>query len=227
MGYFATAFQFYAMWEFGELCGHFMSDSRLSWSERGGNESPRAIMRSYRKTIKWAAVLALFAFVGIGFLKSIVEFGMTVALNVLPQKSDQVKAAMAFVDKRVNSVFAFATVLCVLNMILISKMKPLRDALGENITLKFHGTRTMLLIVQIQPQVLDFFVMKPGKEQKWQFLTPEQSTLLNVTLVLYWLFFMSVVSAIIWKLGDTLVKHIHQKVLDIDKSLTAPLVSAA
>lgn len=231
--YFATAFQFYAMWEFGELCGHFISDHRLSWREEEGNtERPADIMRDYRRTIKWTSVLAVFAFVGIGLLKSIVEFGLTVALNVLPQMSGEVKEKIALVDKKVNSVFAFATVLCVLNMLLISNMWPLRDALGENISLKFHGTRTMLLVVQIQPQVLDFFVTEPGKEHGWAsehqltFLHPDQSVLLNVTLVLYWCFFVSVASAFIWKLDFELVSHINNKARDIDNSLSAPLIAS-
>jgi len=240
--YFATAFQFYAMWEFGELCGHFMSDHRLKWTEEeegnasagtgpnaallspssvgASNERPEQIMREYRKTIKWASVLAMFAFVGIGFLKSIVEFALTVALNMLPKDwSPEVREWISLVDKKVNAVFSFATILCVINMLLISKMRPLREALGNNISAKFHGTRTMLLVAQVQPQVLNFFTKRPGHEHKWTVLQPEEKELLNVTLVLYWCLSVSVANAIIWKLDFEVVGSINRRARAIDKSL--------
>ncbi|CAK0863609.1 unnamed protein product [Prorocentrum cordatum] len=229
--YFATAFQFYAMWEFGELVGRFMSDHRLQWNGPAiEDDDPQAIILNYRKTLKWASVLGLFAFVGIGALKSVIEFGMTVALNVLPTQSVDVNEKMALVEKKVETVFAFATFLCVFNMILISNMAPLKEALGSKINMKFHGTRTMLLVVQIQPQVLNFFVIKWSMIQTahsqsmshswWQFLTHEQSILLNVTLVLYWCCFVSLANAIMWNIDDKKVARIYEKALHLKLSLS-------
>lgn len=205
--YFAQAFQFYAMWEFSELCGHFMSDPRIRWvdsdsqQEKGDN---KGIMKEYRRTINWAAALALYAFAGIGMLKSIFEFAMTVVLNVMPDRSTDVRDNMDVVQHKVDTVFAFATILCVINMLLISRMEPLKKALGANINLKFHGTRTMLLVLQVQPKVLDFFTVNPEKENGLAFLDQEEATLLNVTLVLYWCLVGSVVNAIVWEAPQSL-----------------------
>jgi hypothetical protein len=205
--YFAQTFQFLAMWEFGQLCGHFLGDSRIIWHEGTGTQTNGArrrssnvtIMKEYRSNMKWAAALALYAFAGIGMAKSVVEFGMTVVLNMRPDLSVQLSEKMDVFQKKVNTVFGFATILCVINMFLISKLEPLKQAMGANINYKFHGTRTMLLVLQIQPQVLDFFTIKAKpKNPWWTFLHEDQAILLNVTLVLYWCLLVSVASVIFW-----------------------------
>lgn len=230
--YFAQAFQFYAMWEFGELCGHFMSDGRIGWIRDkdgttregiqyndGTTKGSKQIMKEYRSAIKWAAGLALYAFAGIGMLKSIFVFAMTVVINTMRDENEKVNEIVDFVQHKVDPVFAFATILCVINMFLISRIETLKEAIGENINLKFHGTRMMLLVVQIQPQVLKFLTINPKKEgQWWAFIDEDQAILLNVTLVLYWCFSVSVVNAKVWEappLKDT-VAIMNRKAREID-----------
>merc|ERR1711966_377821 len=110
-----------------------------------------------------------------------------------------------------STMFMFATILCVFNMLMISKMLPLRDALG-NVTLKFHGTRLMLLVVQIQPQALAALTVENPSFQKakqlaqdhdidylddWKF-NAKQAELLNISLILGWCFLVAVWNAAFW-----------------------------
>merc|ERR1712150_138254 len=55
---------------------------------------------------------------------------------------------------KLGIIFTFVTLLCMANMIMVSKTRDIRDCLG-NANLKFLGTRLVLLIAQIQPQVLN------------------------------------------------------------------------
>merc|ERR1712151_287530 len=54
---------------------------------------------------------------------------------------------------KIGLIFTFVTLLCMANMLMVSKTQDMRDVLG-NANLKFLGVRLVLLIAQIQPQVL-------------------------------------------------------------------------
>ena len=87
-------------------------------------------------------------------------------------------------------------------------LPPLREALG-NVALKFRGTGLMLLVVQLQAQMLTTTtvecVLTQVHEHDIHWLDwatsfdKQQLALLDVSLVLYWCFFVSVANATVWK----------------------------
>jgi hypothetical protein len=233
----ATAFQYFAMWEFASLCGWFMGDKRLTW--QGGNPTDdQQVMREYRLTVRRVSILAVYAFVVVGMFKSVFDLVIVVLLQVLPQYGLMENSVVQLVDAKASTMFMFATILCVINMFLISKMRPLQDALG-NVTLKFHGTRMMLLVTQIQPKLLnaitadtDVFLKLQGiaqkhsetvysKMQEWTF-NDEQAALTNMSLVLCWCFLIATFNACSWRFKSGLSSRFWDNDLDND-DLRRPL----
>merc|ERR1712187_931928 len=72
---------------------------------------------------------------------------------------------------KVGLVFTFATLLCMANMFLVSKVQDMRDVLGDA-NKKFLGARLVLLIAQIQPQVLSAITQGVGLHKTVQHVLP-------------------------------------------------------
>jgi len=146
----AVAFQFYAVMMFGFLCTSFLEHSKYVSVPSAQNAQTES--RRYMRTLAYTAVQGVYAFVFVGVLRTIFDITVTY-FQEKPEYKD--KAALVedkFIGK-VGIVFTFVTLLCMLNMVLISKIADIKDNLG-NANLKFLGTRLLLLIAQIQPQVL-------------------------------------------------------------------------
>merc|ERR1712060_468397 len=99
----ATAFQFFAMWEFARLVGLFIADSEL----RYGDDKSTGTMNDYRKVLMWASVLAVYAFALIGVLMSVFSMVMTLLLKMLPNKSIEENEVFITVQTKLSSMFMF------------------------------------------------------------------------------------------------------------------------
>lgn len=238
----AMAFQYFAMWKFARLCAHFMYDARLKWVDKGIED--KDLIREYETPVKWASLLGVHAFVVIGFLRICFDMSISIWLFMHPDSSEAQVAANGLVktvESNIGVVFAFATVLCVVNMFMISDMLPLRKALGKTVSvnIKFHGTRLLLLVAQIQPGLLDLFTVESrqfqsarnfAKSHKFTFLddwtfNADQSKLLNITLILLvWCPCVSILNAFSWEVDYEHLKEFSRisRTNDKESSSTGP-----
>jgi len=205
----AVTFQFYAIWNFGELCGNFLAQSKYITA----SDVPEQVLRQYKQTLKWATIQSLYSFVIVGMARSLFDFVASVMQENPAMKATADKMEAQFMSQ-IGSVFTFVTILCVINMQIVCKMQDIRDKIG-NATLKFHGTRLLLLVAQIQPQILNAltvgsplylksttFLQKHHLEKylhSWTF-TENQSRLLHAALLNYWCLFVAIFNAWVWKM---------------------------
>lgn len=218
----AVTFQFYAVMMFGFLCTSFLEHSSYIQLT---NDNEAYEVKRYRRTLSYTAVQGVYAFVFIGVLRSMFDIGVTY-FQETPKYKD---IAMQIEEKaltKVGAIFTFVTLLCMVNMVLVSKVRDIRDNLG-NANLKFLGTRLLLLLAQIQPQVLNGvtvgstmyqsirnslatresypFGFTPtqveGYFDQWTF-TAYQSKLLHAALLNYECLIVVLVTICFWRLTD-------------------------
>jgi len=185
------------------------------------------VLKEYRVTMKWAAIQGLFAFVIVGMIRSVFDFGTSLMQEYPKYKATADKVEAQAMNK-IGSIFTFVTILCVINMMMICKMQDIKDKLG-NATLKFHGTRLLLLVAQIQPQVLNavtvgmpLYVKVKEKVANTEYLkylhywtfTPYQAKLLHAALLSYWCLFVAIFNSLSWKMDP---KDIEGTLDDLDK----------
>mmetsp|Transcript_33840 Transcript_33840/g.89713 ORF Transcript_33840/g.89713 Transcript_33840/m.89713 type:complete len:451 (+) Transcript_33840:93-1445(+) len=207
----AVTFQFYMVFCFGQLCGSFLANSRYV---NHSAMSPE-VAKQYRRTLNWAAIQGLYAFVLVGVLRSALDFAICFMQEHPEHKAlaDQIEITAL---SKIGPVFAFATVMCVANMLIVGKMKDITDHLG-NANMKFQGTRLLLLIAQIQPQVLSaitvgshlYQVLQANAEkyhldgwlEAWTF-TDYQAKLLHASLLNMECLIVIVFNRVFWTLDD-------------------------
>ncbi|CAK9063199.1 unnamed protein product [Durusdinium trenchii] len=143
----AVGFQFYACLMFGLLCTSFLQHSRMV-SIRDTQYSAKRYMR----IVAYTAVQGVYAFVFIGVLRTIFDIAVTY-ISEMPKYHEQAQIIQDKVLGKVATIFSFVTLLCMLNMFLISRVPDIARGLnGANP--KFTSVRLLLLIAQIQPTVL-------------------------------------------------------------------------
>lgn len=204
-------FQFYGILMFGLLCTSFLQHSKYIRTD------DPAAGRQYMQTLAYAAIQGVYAFVVVGVLRSIFDFVVTY-LQEQPQYHTAAEKLQTAVLGNVGVIFSFVTLLCMLNMVMVSRVKDMKDNLG-NANLKFLGTRLLLLIVQIQPQVLaaitkdsktfhtaKSFVDKFGLQERvhfhfdrWTF-SSHQAMLFHVSLLNFEGLVVALLTAYFWRL---------------------------
>lgn len=143
----AVGFQFYACLMFGLLCTSFLQHSRIVSTGRD-----RKYTQRYMRIVAYTAVQGVYAFVFIGVLRTIFDITVTY-ISEVPKYHDQAQVIQVKILDKVGTIFSFVTLLCMLNMFLISRVPDIANGLnGANP--KFTSVRLLLLIAQIQPQVL-------------------------------------------------------------------------
>ncbi|CAE8585796.1 unnamed protein product [Polarella glacialis] len=148
----AVTVQFLAIWMFGMLCSSFLQHSKYIRSATESDNEERAATQQYRRMLAYTSIQGVYAFVVIGLLRAIFDISVTYLEENPKYQSTAEEIENTFITK-VGTIFTFVTLLCMINMILISKLRDIKDNLG-NANLKFLGTRLLLLIAQIQPQIL-------------------------------------------------------------------------
>merc|ERR1740130_654644 len=207
----ANAFQFLAVWSFGQAVAEALTAVTASNSED-------------RHALMQAGVLGVHAFVVIGLLRSVVSVCLAAA-------SSHVEWQVTIVDiqgvmaAKVDPMFLFATVLCVLNMLILGKMTEVKKVLGK-VNNKFNATRALLIIGQGQMMVLTSAttenpnyekIMKalhhvPGLENlSWNF-NIDQARLLHSSLLCFECLIVALVNLKLWDAQE------HQLRLDRDRS---------
>eukprot|EP00438_Fugacium_kawagutii_P019504 Skav235637 [mRNA] locus=scaffold358:458792:461107:- [translate_table: standard] len=103
----AVGFQFYACLMFGLLCTSFLQHSRIVSTGRDRNYT-----RRYMRIVAYTAVQGVYAFVFIG----------VTYISEMPKYHAQAEVIQVTILKKVGTVFSFVTLLCMLNMFLISSL---------------------------------------------------------------------------------------------------------
>mmetsp|Transcript_59839 Transcript_59839/g.129667 ORF Transcript_59839/g.129667 Transcript_59839/m.129667 type:complete len:479 (-) Transcript_59839:33-1469(-) len=187
----ASAFQYYTVLSFTQLCGSYLS-SKLGVLEVIMKVSSDASVRTaaqnfkmseYQRSSKFATFLAAYAFVFVGVIVSLLNFftaeaAVDESYELIADKVDD------NVRKTLKSVFLVITVLCVINMSIVTRMEAITEHLG-NANMKFMGTRLLLIIAQVQSVViLAFTVGSPS----YRFLSEHAEKLGLVEHVRAWEF---------------------------------------
>jgi predicted ABC-type exoprotein transport system permease subunit len=142
----ALFFQFYGIWRFGLLCTNFLEHSRYIHAE------DEDAGRQYKRTLALTSVQGVYAFVLVGALRGIFDLAVS-WMQEKPQYKEMADQLEVTVLSKVGPIFIFVTLLVMVNMVLVSRVRDIKEPLG-NANLKFLGTRLLLLIAQIQPKVL-------------------------------------------------------------------------
>eukprot|EP00434_Breviolum_minutum_P039511 symbB.v1.2.035089.t3/scaffold4652.1/size36891/3 len=143
----AVGFQFYACLMFGLLCTSYLQHSRIVSTGKD-----RKYTQRYMRIVAYTAVQGVYVFVFIGVLRTIFDIAVTY-YSEMPKYHDRAETIQVKILDKVGTIFSFVTLLCMLNMFLISRVPDIANGLnGANP--KFTSVRLLLLIAQIQPQVL-------------------------------------------------------------------------
>jgi len=139
----AAAFQFITCGLFGFACRLALKGITNRATEDKKKDSGKLLH---------AAILGIHAFVVIGLVKSIVSMGLA-AMSTNPDMMATVGHVQLIMTTKVDPMFLFATILCVLNMFILGSMDEVQNVMG-NVNVKFNATRALLLIGQGQMMAL-------------------------------------------------------------------------
>jgi len=162
----AAAFQFFAVGCFGQVCSKALSRMVNNNNNNDTNdcgECPEVAQKKREKDstiLKQLAVVGLHAFVVLGIAKTVVAIVIAM-ISSDPANLPIIAPIQAKIIKTLDPVFLFATVLSVINMMLLGKMNEVAKTLpGANT--KFNATRALLIIGQGQFSVIRAFITTGG-----------------------------------------------------------------
>eukprot|EP00403_Amphidinium_massartii_P011371 CAMPEP_0178426406 /NCGR_PEP_ID=MMETSP0689_2-20121128/29218_1 /TAXON_ID=160604 /ORGANISM="Amphidinium massartii, Strain CS-259" /LENGTH=461 /DNA_ID=CAMNT_0020048091 /DNA_START=105 /DNA_END=1486 /DNA_ORIENTATION=- len=216
----AYAVQFFTVWIFGSMCGSLMAGADflklVPYQER----------QQYKKTMIYAAIQGIYAYVVIGLIRCGIDIAVAFLLQSdKPESRDKAAKLEDELLPKIATIFMFVTLLCIFNMIVIGKVKAITSALG-NATAKFLALRLLLLIAQTQLQILMGcttgskiylnIMQHEGQIQPlldkyvpswhWQLtdwdFSEYQAKLLHASLLSYECLVMVLLNLICWKLND-------------------------
>jgi len=204
----ASAFQFFAVACFAQVCSLALSHILSNNNEDSDGE------RKERNIILQLLVLGLHAFVVLGMLKTIVN----IVLAMISSNPDNEAFLEPIQDKILHTldpVFLFATVLSVINMNLLGRIKKVEEVL-PNANRKFNATRALLVIGQGQLTFLRSLITagatspvlhainnfkfqgeQPFKDFHWNFGI-HQARLLHSSLLCFECLLVAIVNCIVW-----------------------------
>lgn len=109
-----------------------------------------------RWAMSWTSYQGTWAFVLVGVMQGVAEVTDGV-LRLAANSEDYARLAtgVGLVQTKMKSFAAVFMILCIFNMIVLCKIKLVKEALG-NASLKFLATRMILIIIQYQPLLLSF-----------------------------------------------------------------------
>lgn len=162
----AAICQFCTVWSFARITSAVLSDTTLlqpqhqaddAEATQHGSEPGIGIMaRDYKNTILYAGFLGVWVFVVVGVLRSILDLAFCIfrTSDRFSMLGDSLYSSW---HGSLTTIFSAFTILCVLNMAIICHSPIVRHKLG-GASLKFLGTRILLLVMDMQQKLLDAFV---------------------------------------------------------------------
>jgi len=222
----AYAVQFMTVWIFGAMCGELLAGTDLL------RTAEPSVKKEYKKTMVYAAVQGIYAYVIVGWLRCAIDIAVAAMLETDDQKwKDQAADVEEKFLPKIATIFMFVTLLCIYNMVIIGKTQAIRSKL-ENATAKFLALRLLLLVAQTQLQILMGLTtgstlykklmshedkIQPFLDQHvpswhlhlqdWEF-SEYQAKLMHAALLSYECLLMVVLNLICWKLNDDQARKI-------------------
>jgi len=159
----ASAFQFFAVGCFTQLCSEAL---KAIVTHNPNNVLNRMLtigtQRSLQRDsfiVRCLALGGLWLFAFLGILKAVVT--LIIGMIISDRENVRLVQPIYAIMKMLNPVFVFATVLSVIYMTMLGKMDVVKKRFpGAN--KKFHATRALLLIGQVQFSVLQLFITTNG-----------------------------------------------------------------
>jgi hypothetical protein len=153
-------FQFASVYAFCRICSSFLNEA-LGEVTGGNNSSSElaAVAKEFRRLVRYAGFLAVWAFILVGSLRCLLEFFIEESYYY-EFMEDSFSTLEQSVLKPANTVFSFLTIMCVANMFIVGRTRTIKDRLG-NANLKFMGARVLLLIIAIQEQASQVLTSDP------------------------------------------------------------------
>mmetsp|Transcript_3891 Transcript_3891/g.7819 ORF Transcript_3891/g.7819 Transcript_3891/m.7819 type:complete len:442 (-) Transcript_3891:67-1392(-) len=204
----ASAFQFFAVGCFAQVC------SKALKNMMNNNQTPDSGEERDRQIMLQLGVLGLHAFVVLGLVKTVVNIVLAM-ISSDPKNEALLEPIQQKILKTLDPVFFFATVLSVINMLLLGKMKKVDQVLPKA-NMKFNATRALLLIGQGQFTFLralittsssspvlhavnnfKFHGEKPFEDLHWNFGI-HQARLLHSSLLCFECFVVAILNCIVW-----------------------------
>jgi len=144
----AMACQYFAVFCFALLCIHYFPRYQKI-------EGPRGAIGDYIFALKTVGFIGLWLYATIGFAQSVFNIILTFGTDLGWDTS----AAQGLKDA-FEKFMPLSTILCVINMIFILKIRDLTEErhLGSKANMKFIGTRVLLLAGTLQPKILNFIL---------------------------------------------------------------------
>lgn len=158
----AAAFQFFAVGCFGQVCSKALSHMVSNNNNAENRDDPDAERKAKKDSgiLRQLAVVGLHAFVVLGVAKTVVNIVIAM-ISSDPANLPIIQPIQTKIIKTLDPVFLFATVLSVINMMLLGKMDEVSKRLpGANT--KFNATRALLIIGQGQFSVIRAFITTGG-----------------------------------------------------------------
>eukprot|EP00927_Polykrikos_kofoidii_P042014 TRINITY_DN3588_c0_g1_i1.p1 TRINITY_DN3588_c0_g1~~TRINITY_DN3588_c0_g1_i1.p1 ORF type:complete len:477 (-),score=39.26 TRINITY_DN3588_c0_g1_i1:120-1550(-) len=196
----ASIFAYYVVMEFVRLCNSVIK-TRASFD--------------IRWAMRFAGFQGVYAWVIVGIVKAVLSFG-TAFLGIRPElvrllnmDETTLEVKTAEIQGKISVVFSVLTMICVYNMVIICKLKYLKDTLG-NANGKFLGVRLLLLAGQVQEKALSFMVTH---NDAWPFtilnLSEKREMLLHSTLLSYECLFVALFNIWAWEIDLPIKQKLH------------------
>jgi len=156
----ANFLQYVAVWSFAALCGLFISEHFLSFENHGllsqsSSSELKSLKDELQMVIQWPAFIGVWGFIVVGLIQSASCFTVSEMMQHERYKDAAIKAQGAL-ESVLKPILATFTILAVINMVMLSSVKIVRDKLG-NANLKFNGTRILIIVGNIQSSVIAMF----------------------------------------------------------------------
>jgi len=166
----ASAFQFFAVGCFTQLCSEALK-AIVSYGVTHENRHAlrrlptirtQQLRRKDSFILRCLALGGLWLFAFFGILKAVV----TLIIGMVTSDRENVRLVQPIyaIMKKLDPVFVFTTVLSVIYMIMLGKMDVIKNKFPEA-NMKFHATRALLLVSQVQFSVLQWFTTENGTSQ--------------------------------------------------------------
>lgn len=160
----ACTFQFFTVWTFGLLVGHYLPGESGRPSKDGPRSSP-----SFYASLQGVHLYCLCG---------VVQAVLSILIACLRENKENVHAYFTNVLQNqvvpyLSPIMLMSTILAVYNMYQLSRMKDVAFQLGTDINLKFSATRALLVVAQLQPMVFaaftegSWFLRKLGHMPSW------------------------------------------------------------
>lgn len=150
----AAVCQYYTVFVFAQLCLSFLVEQNAT--------------EDVKKAMKWVGFQGAYAWCIIGGIHSVILFTLAYGghhWNLSPEQLEKMEKG----EKTIGMMASAMSLLCTYNMLVICKLSYVKASLG-NASMKFNGTKILLLLGPNQLKVLMLLITNPALSSMFAFL---------------------------------------------------------